>query len=157
MIFQKKLALILLLAGIVIITGWLISSSQLSFPSEKFGIYLLEKEVVISDNEIITYNMTSHEIRLNQEGIAKIKSLDLIQEPFVAKINGRIIYNGTFWSDIFSVPSSGIVLTDIIAIQQGLTDIVRVEQCYHADFCGIDQRNDSEMFEHFDKLGKLIQ
>lgn len=69
------------------------------------------------------------------------------------------MYNGTFWSDIDSMYHSGAVITDIIAIQNGLTDNVRIEPCYPSVNCckGVDPRNNSEIFDYFQNIGKLIK
>jgi len=63
------LALFVMLIGVVAIIGGFILSNQL--PSAKgFGIYLSENnQLVISDKDIIFYNWTSHQIRLNVDGM----------------------------------------------------------------------------------------
>ncbi|MCL4437313.1 MAG: hypothetical protein M1503_04890 [Thaumarchaeota archaeon] len=115
-------------------------------------------ELVISDKGIVSYNATSHTIKLNQEGIDEIKTLKVAQKPFAAKLNGRIIYYGSFWSDIFSVPHSGIVIIDILAVQNGSTDTIRVEPCYPSLSCqDADLRNNQELFSYLESVGKLIR
>jgi len=156
---KNKLGLVVLFAGILVTTVWFITSNQFVVSNEQFGIYLLENdELVISDKDIISYNRTSHEIKLNQEGIAKIRTLDLCRKPFVMRLNGRTIYSGSFWSDIFSFPYSGIVITDILAVQHGSTDTIRIEPCYPPQFCEcVDPRNNHELFNYFERVGKLIR
>ena len=157
---RKNLLIGLVIVGIICVFVGFILSNQLQFSKERFGIYLLENdELVISDKNIISYNRTSHEIRLNEEGVKKIKTLDLYQKPFVIKLDGKEVYNGSFWSDISSIPNSGIVIVDILAVQYGVTDSIRIETGYPSSefFEGIDPRNNSEIFDYFQKVGKLTQ
>ena len=157
------LTLVFILIGIAVIIGWLILGNQLQGP-KGFGIYLSENnELVISDKDIMFYNWTSHNIRLNGEGIDRVKGIDffkkLYHKSFVAKLNGREMYNGSFWSDMDSMSYSGVAIMDILAVQNNVTDTLRVEPCYtSAQFCkGIDPRSNSAIFDHFKSIGKLIQ
>ena len=156
-----KLGLVVLIAVSVGITGWLIISNQLQNSNQKFEIYLIgnkTNELVISDEVILSYNQTSHEIKLNQEGIDRVKTMDLIRKPFIAKLNGRPIFNGSFWSDIMCSSFQGIVITDILAIQNGQTDTLRIDPCYPSQLCeGFNAGYNSELLNHFQKSGKLIQ
>ena len=154
----KRLFLISLLGGIALIAGLFIFSNQFRVSNEGFRIYLLDNELVISDSDIISYNKTSHQIKLNEEGISRIKKLDLYHKYFVLKLNGKELYNGSFWSDIDSMPYTGVAIIDILAIQHGLTNIVRIEPCYPLSFCkGVNPRDNPEIVEYFQRVGKLIQ
>jgi hypothetical protein len=157
------LALVVTLIGVAVIIGWFFLGNQLQ-GQKGFEIYLSENnELVISDKDIMFYNWTSHNIRLNSEGIDRIKGMDfyekLYHKSFVVMLNGKEMYNGSFWSDADSMPPSGIVILDIIAIQYGKTDTLRIEPCYPSvQFCkGVDPRNNSEIFDHFQSIGKLVQ
>jgi hypothetical protein len=158
---RTRLGLVVLVAVSVGITGWLDLSHQLQNSNQKFEIYLLgnkTNELLISDEDIMSYNKTSHEIRLNQEGVDRVKQMDLIRKPFIAKLNGRPIFNGSFWSDIMCSSSQGTVITDILLVQGGQTDTLRIDPCYPPQFCdGLDERNDAELSGHFLRSGKLIQ
>ncbi|MBO3803741.1 MAG: hypothetical protein JTT11_07745, partial [Candidatus Brockarchaeota archaeon] len=92
---KSILALVTLsLAGIAIV-GRLFLGQQ---PRRGFGIYLSESdELVLSDEDILWYNKTSHEIRLTAAGVEKIKALrvPLTGSPFVIKIDGKKIYSGS--------------------------------------------------------------
>ncbi|MEM2122673.1 MAG: hypothetical protein QXE79_03455 [Candidatus Bathyarchaeia archaeon] len=153
----KKMVLgiiVLLLAGIAIV-GWLFLSQQ---PQEGFGIYLSESnKLVISDKDIVSYNKTSHEIKLTAGGVEKIKALKvpMTGSPFVIKINGKEIYNGSFWVSISSLSYSGIVI-DTLKTQD---NTIKIEKGYPSPefFKGTDPRNNSEVFDYFQKIGKLIQ
>ncbi len=160
MIGKSKFLLVVLFSGVVVAAVLLVVLSGLLSVSDRgFGVYLLGSgELVISDSGIVSYNLTSHEIRLNQEGVDRIKGLDLAQKRFVAKLDGRAIYDGAFWSYIYSVPYSGVAIIDILAVQYGSTDTIRVDPCYPPQLCqGLDPRSNQELFNHFEEAGKLIQ
>jgi hypothetical protein len=155
---KNMLFFIAIIGGITIVTGGLILSNQFNDSIEVFGIYLMEDEVVVSGDDIISYNKTSHEIKLNQEGIDRIKKLELIQKPFEVKLGSRVIYSGSFWSAILSSTSSSAVIIDILLIQGGLTDTIRIDPCYPILLCeSEDPRNNTEIFDYFQRAAKLIQ
>lgn len=154
---KSLLSVIFLLVTGITVAGWLFHSHRLQ---EGFGIYLLDgNKLVISDEDIISYNKTSHEIKLTARGVEKIKSLALevpvTGSPFVIKINGKEIYEGSFWVPISSIPYSGIVIV-IDALTQGNT--IRIETGYPSPefFKGVDPRNNPEVFNYFQEIGKLV-
>ena len=62
-----KIGFVILFVGFSIVIGWFILNNQLQVSKAKFGIYLSENdELVISDKDIIWYNLTSHEIKLDE-------------------------------------------------------------------------------------------
>ncbi|MGQ9551644.1 MAG: hypothetical protein ACUVUE_04365, partial [Candidatus Bathycorpusculaceae bacterium] len=132
--------IVLLLAGIAVV-GWLLLNQQ---PQRGFEIYLPEgNKLVISDEDIVSYNKTSHEIKLNEHGLRRTKALDLYQKPFIVKLNGEEVYKGAFWSHISSQSYSGIVIVDVVLIKNGMTDSITIEKGYPSPdfFEGIDPRN----------------
>ena len=157
------LALAVMLIVVSVIIGWLILGSQLQ-GQKGFGVYLSEdNDLVISDKDIMFYNWTSHHIRLNGEGIDRVKGMGffdkLYHKSFVVMLNGREMYNGSFWSDMDSMSYSGVAIMDILAVQNNMTNTLRVEPCYPSvQFCkGVDPRDHSEIFEYFKGIGKLVQ
>ena len=155
---KVSLVIIAVLLSTFVIGGWFILNRQSQISKEGFGIYLLENnQLVISDKDIMSYNKNSHEIKLTEEGVEKIKALKVpvSGRPFVVKLNGEEIYNGSFWSPISSIPYSGIVI-DTLIIQN---NTITIEKGYPTSefFEGIDPRNHSEIFDYFQKVGKLIQ
>jgi len=157
------LVLVVILIWVVAITGLFVLSYQ-GQGHKGFGVYLSENdELVISDKDIMFYNWTSHHIRLNREAIERIKGIDffkkLYHKPFVVMLDGREIYNGSFWSDMDSMSYSGVAILDILAVQNNMMDILRIEPCYPSvQFCkGADPRNNSEIFGYFQSIGKLVQ
>jgi len=148
--------LVALIIGAAAIGVFLLSRFQ---DSNEFEIYLSESnELVISDRDIVSYNRTSHQIKLNDEGVERVKKMDLYHKSFVLKLSGKEMYNGSFWSDIDSMPYTGVAIIDILAIQRGLTNTLRIEPCYPPSFCtNLDPRENSELLAYFQRIGNLIQ
>lgn len=125
--------------------------------SEKgFGIFLAEDDIrVISDRDIVSYNRSSHEIRLTEVGAEKIRALKVpvYGRPFVTKVNEEEIYNGSFWTPISSMSYSGPVIQTIIR-----NNTIKIEMGYPtSQFEGKDPRNDPRILDYFQIVGKLVQ
>ena len=146
---------IILISILAILGFFILDKSHVS--REEFGIYLLESdELVISDKDILLYNKSSHEIKLTGEGCEKIKALKVpvSGKSFVVKLNSVKIYNGSFWTSISSLSYSGIVINTLIQ-----NNSIKIELGYPTSqfYIGIDLRNQPEIFDHFQKNGKLTQ
>jgi len=125
---NRKTALILSLIGIFVIAAGFVLVSQLR-PMGNFGIYLSENgRLVISDEDIVWYNGTSHEVRLTKRGAEKIEVLhvSLYGSLFIVKIDAEIVYNGMFVTPMSSIPIpptevviETIVHNNTISIQNG--------------------------------------
>lgn len=155
-----KIAFALIIIGIGAVGAWFVLGNQLQTAKEGFAIFLLHtNELVISDRDIMSYNKTSHEIKLNQDGMARMRALDLYGKLFVIKLGNREIYNGSFSSEVSSIPFSGVTILDVLAVRHGLTDILRIQAGYPSSefFKGADPRNNYEILNYFRELGKLIQ
>ena len=51
----------ILVVAVLVVAGGFYLAYQLNAPSERFGIYVLNnKELIISDDEIVWYNKSSH-------------------------------------------------------------------------------------------------
>jgi hypothetical protein len=70
-------------------------------------------------------------------------------------MNGKELYNGSFWTPISSMSSSGIV----IEVWRDQNTVVKIENGYPSSqfFKGTDPRNNPELLEHFQETGKLAQ
>ncbi len=136
-----------------------------------FGIYQGQDEV-ISEDGIISYNQTNHEIKLNEEGLRVMRSKILYEEEngqlvpklgglylktFTVRLNGEEIYSGTFWSSLSSSSNDGVVLLDVLGINSG--DSIRLEAGYpsSAYFKGIDPRNNTKIMQYLKEKGKLVE
>src|SRR3989304_6889490 len=93
--------LVALIIGAAAIGVFLLSRFQ---DSNEFEIYLSESnELVISDRDIVSYIRTSHQIKLNDEGVERVKKMDLYHKSFVLKLSGKEMYNGSLWFGIYLV------------------------------------------------------
>ena len=157
---KTKVWLGVLFLSIVIIGGWFILNDKYLHSPGEFGIYLAENgDLIISDIDILSYNKEIHEIKLTKQGVEKLKGLDLYQKSFVIKLNKIEIYEGAFWSNLSSRIYEGVVILDIYLIQDGGTDSITIEPWYPPGlFKGSeDPRLNMEIFNYFQKIGKLTQ
>ena len=157
---QTKVWVGILFLSIVIIGGWFILNDLYLSSSGEFGLYLVENgELIVSDRDILSYNKTNHEIKLTKGGVERFQGLDLYQRTFVIKLKGEEMYEGAFWSYLSSRIYEGVVLLDIILIQDDVTDSLTIEPWYPPGlFYGAeDPRLNTEIFNYFQKIGKLTQ
>jgi len=123
-----------------------------------FGIYLTESnKLVISDEDIVWYNRTSHEIRLTELGVKNIEGLQVsvYGNPFAAKIGGVQIYNGLFVTPISSIsqPPSEVVIETVVH-----NNTIKIQMGYPpSQFGAEDPRNNSKIFDCFQSIKKLVQ
>ena len=152
-----KLILTILIVTILIVAMGLYLIDLPGVSSEEFGIYLLKNnELLISDNEIMWYDKTNYQIKLTEEAAKKISSLEVpvSGSQFAVRIDDKEIYTGSFWVSFSSLSYSGIVM-DTLRIQN---NTISIDLGYPSSqfFKGLDKRNDPRIFDHFQKLGKLI-
>jgi hypothetical protein len=111
-----KIALVILVVVVVVAAGTFHLMGQLEGSAESFGLYLLSNnELVLSDEEIVWYDTISYEIKLTDDGAKKITALDVPVDgcPFVIKVDGKEIYDGSFWVSFSSLSYSGIVIDSL--------------------------------------------
>jgi len=124
---------------------------------ERFGIHLLSSgALVISDDDIVSYNQTSYEIVLGETGVARIRELGLIPVDgtgFAVMVDGHTIYIGAFWTPISSIGYNGVVLMIEIPVPNAL----KFELGYPGPSEGPDPRDDPRIADVFRSLGKLLQ
>ncbi len=146
-----------LIAICVVLAGWWLMQYSQFWMDEEFGIYLSDSgELVISDGDVISYNGSSHEIRLTEAGTQKIEELSmgvpLNGTRFVIRIKGEDVYDGWFWSPISSLPCSGIVIETLVR-----NNTIQIEAGYPSSyFQGEDPRSNPEVFSYFQSIGKLV-
>ena len=153
-----KFLLVILIFAFIVVAWELYLVDWSGVSDEEFGIYLLDNnELVISDNEIVWYDKTNYQIKLTEEATKKLSSLEVpvAGNPFVVRIDGKKIYNGSFWVSFSSLSYSGIVI-DTLRTQN---NTLSIDLSYPSSqfFEGVDNRNDPRILEHFQELGKLRQ
>ncbi len=155
-----KSLFVILIVAVLVFAGGFYLTNQMRASSERFGVYLQNSnEPVISDDEIVWYNKSSHEIKLTEEGVKKIQALKVEDvtygDPFVLKIGDQEIYNGSFWTPISSIPYHGIAIVNLVNTPD---NTIKLDMGYPSgSLQDADPRNDTRIFDHFQKLGKLKQ
>jgi hypothetical protein len=157
MILSKKSASVVVILTFIGISvaGCFLLSNQFQ---GSFGIYLLENnKLVISEEDIVWYNRTSHEIKLTELGVKKIEGLQVsvYGSPFVIKINGEKIYNGSFVTPIspISSPPSEVVIVTLVQ-----NNVINIQMGYPpSQFEAEDPRNNPKIFDYFQNIKKLVQ
>src|SRR6185312_8510123 len=131
----RVITLCLILSGCA--TQKPLTSAELSKPSKtniesqiKFGIFLtinpdlairaskvdlariqLASSPVISADDILSYDFSTHAMKLRGETLARIPNPPVHGLPFVVVANGQRIYLGAFWTDVSSIPSTVPTIT----------------------------------------------
>lgn len=135
------------------------------------GIYQ-GQNLLISEDQIISYNQTSHVIKLTEDGLRMMRSKVLYEEvngelvpqldglylkTFSVRMDGQEIYSGTFWSSASSQSNSGIVLLDVLSILSD--DHITIAAGYPspANFKGVDPRNNTKIMQYLKEKNKLVQ
>jgi len=129
------------------------------------------QNLLISEDQIISYNKTSHVIKLTEDGLRSMRSKVLYEEvngelvpqldglylkTFSFRLDGQEIYSGTFWSNASSQSNSGIVLLDVLSI---LTDDhITIAAGYPgpANYKGVDPRNNTKIMQYLKDKNKLV-
>lgn len=136
-----------------------------------FGIYQ-GQNLILSDDDIESYNRTSHEIKLTDSGLRAMRSRILYEEEngalvpklgglylkaFSIRIDGVEMYSGTFWSRVSSSTNDGIVLLDVLAINSA--DSLKLEAGYPSasNYKGADPRNNTKIMQYLKEKNKLTE
>jgi hypothetical protein len=134
------------------------------------GIYQ-GQNLIISEKDIISYNKTSHVIKLTEDGLRVMRSKVLYEEvngelvpqldglylkAFSVRLDGQEIYSGTFWSSASSQSNSGIVLLDVLTILSD--DHITISAGYPgpANYKGVDPRNNTKIMQYLKEKNKLV-
>jgi hypothetical protein len=159
---KLRSALAVLLIAVMLPVAALACSRNETTTEPRFGIYLvdtggpfiLERELIISDEDIASYNASTYEIKLNQAGIEKWNSYingtpptlegSLFSKGFSVRLNGLEIYRGEFWSAASSSIYNGITIQDaLFKLDNGNNTISIGYNC-------IDPIDDWRIISHFE-------
>ena len=130
-------------------------------PQHSFGIYLvnftpeqpwtpatlgsladlaLEKQPVISDADILTYEFATHTFLVQQSALARLPRPPVWHKPFVVVADGQRIYVGAFSTSLSSHASS---VPSILVDFRDFTNELTINLGYPAGFrTGVDPRSD---------------
>lgn len=120
-------------------------------PQSSFGIYLVGTgEMMISQQDIKSYNASTNGLELNDEGIKRWNSffpgiMSLDREQFAVRIDGQEIYRGSFQSPVSSYYDPG----EVTICYFPETNKVQI------DFRCFDPRYNPYITEFFEQAGLL--
>ncbi len=113
---------------------------------------------IVANNDIITYNAQTHEIRLTNETFKHISQLDVPIEgkSFLVCVDRAPIYWGAFWTPISSISFDGVTIWKPYSSQG--PPIITLELGYPSSsfYGGEDPRNSPGILKSLERAGKLI-
>jgi hypothetical protein len=158
----------------VLICGLMISSGCSSARQEGFAIYLTKGDIapsqmptstnieigeqIITDNDIVSYNTQTHEMKLTVEAFKRLSALEVpvSGKSFVVCVDRKAIYWGAFWTPISSISFDGVTIWKPYSSSE--TPVVTLELGYptSAYYGGVDPRNDPEILSSLEQADKLV-
>jgi hypothetical protein len=113
---------------------------------------------VISNQDIITYDAQTHEIKLTNEAFARIANLEVpvSGRSFLVCVDKAPIYWGAFWTPISSLLFDGVTIWQPLVIQE--SRVITIELGYPAAsyYNDTDPRNDPAVMTALEQAGKLV-
>jgi hypothetical protein len=119
----------------------------------------LEKEPILSGEDIVTYTWDTHEMELTtpaRERVAALQVPATTGVPFVVCVGDERIYSGAFWVSWSSMSFPGIVIDTTLATMDGHS--LRIQLGYPGSpefFEGEDLRSDPTILQSLTASGKL--
>ncbi len=141
---------------------------------EGFAIYLLEPDVpvsgmpavshlelaeepVISAGDIISYSRETHEMKLTENALEKLRNLQVpvSGKAFAVCINHYPVYWGAFWTPFSSVSFDGVIILQPLSHED--SGVIKIELGYPSPdfYSGEDPRNEAELMKSLEEAGKL--
>lgn len=114
---------------------------------------------ILSDNDIGSYNISSHELTLTEKCADRLKKMkEPLTGDFIIIIDGEEVLCGIFVPPVVSrsYPSTEVVI--VYPSFQSDYQTMKIQMGYPWDEPKeYDPRNDNMMMYYFDQLGKLTQ
>ena len=72
----------------------------------------LQAEALIRQGDILAYHLSTHEIELRPEAVARLAALKLPMDGlgFVLTVDGKPVYGGAFWTALSSLSYEGVTI-----------------------------------------------
>jgi len=157
------ISITLLLVTLILIVGYFFGSMDSSL-NERFTLTFLENNVLlISDADVISYNVTSQEIAITE--IASKRLVNMGNElynftGFVIRIDGEEVYQGVFRSAIMSAipgPPKICVLFPSMFLQSGMENNYAIRMFYPSFEPPSDQSEaNAKLRDYYEQSNKLI-
>ena len=162
---------------IIIVLAFAFSGCQ-SVQNDHFAIYLLtqeipatelsqvdidqlvlEQEPILSGNDIVSYDKTSHSMELTQTAFTRIQQIFPMPVkvngiPFVVCVGKQRIYTGAFWTPVSSLSFDGVVIMQPFDAKE---TTIQISLGYPVPkvFTGNDPRADPRIIKAFEQDKKL--
>ena len=124
--------------------------------AEQLAGLSIEETPILSLEDILSYDESSHEMTMTSGAAERIRDLDVRVNgrPFVIRVAGEPIYAAAFWTPISSMGFDGVI---IMQPWQPDQQTVRLELGYPsaAFYAGQDPRDDPRIIDALDLAGKL--
>ena len=165
----------LIMIGILLVLGILISSISATAKGEGFAIYLTKQDIppaqiealshvhladqpVISSGDVITYNAQTHEIKLTDEAFERISELEVPVEgrAFMVCVDRQSIYWGAFWTPVSSISFDGVTIWQPGSSQDPAVIALQLGYPSPSFYGGEDPRDSPEISRALEQAGKLI-
>jgi len=116
------------------------------------------QEPVISTDDIVSYDASTHEMTLTQEAFVRIAELEVPTsgKSFLVCVDGSPVYWGAFWVLYSSQSFDGVTIWKPLGVQD--STIVAIELGYpsFSFYQGEDPRNNPLLLASLEQAGKLI-
>ena len=123
------------------------------------GQLVLETKPIISSDDIVSYDKTSHSIELTQTAFTRIQQIfpvpvELDGIPFVVCVGKERIYAGAFWTPRSAINYDGVVIMQSFGADK---TIIQIALGYPVSevFTGIDPRADPRIMKALEQNKKL--
>ncbi len=134
--------------------------------SPQLIIYLLQtNQIVFSEDDLLSYSPENKTFTFTEEGAKKMKAYQssplihagLYQKSFVIKLGEEELYRGKFWTALSSLIELGIVLSDVVMINEDypLLTISSISLSDGDSPSNTIELDDSKLIEHFKRIHKL--
>ena len=115
---------------------------------------------VISEEDIISYDIDTHEIELTLEAYKRLTQLpvDVAGTAFLACVDRQAVYWGAFWTYLSSVSFSGVTIIRPLRIPlEGERCLIIISLGYpdNTFYQGEDPRSNLDLMKSLEKAGKL--
>jgi hypothetical protein len=143
--------------GIYLVDEVITAQEMLQADVDKLG---LEETPIISLDDIVAYDATTHEIQLADSAYQRVGGLEVPVQglPFVVCAGSERIYGGAFWVSYSSLGYEGIVIDIFPAIANDPGQTLRIQLGYPESlelFVGEDPRSHPRILESLEAVGKL--
>ncbi len=119
----------------------------------------LQKEPILSIDDIIAYSKDTHEIEVTAEAYERIQQLyslpvEVRGIPFVVCVGGDRVYAGAFWTPLSSLAFDGVIICQPFDMDKHVITIGLGYPTMEA-FRGEDPRSDPRILQSLEAAGKL--